>query len=165
MEHHVSLRKLRWAGHLARMPMTRLPRQFLTSWVNHPRSHGRPKYTYGHSLTKSLKRAGIPSVYLWSQLAQDRSNWRKLFYSKAEFPPTRQNWSSCSHLCMYFFTFVPSSQSMFNFRQCSPISTANSSWFEFLFGRVPYYYHNQARPISPYSPLYCEFLLRVNQIT
>ena len=86
--------------------MTRLPRQFLTSWVNHPRPHGRPQYTYGHSLTKSLKRTGIPPVFKeWSQLAQDRSNWRKLFYSKAEFPPTRQNWSFCSHFCMYFSHF------------------------------------------------------------
>ena len=88
------------------MPMTRLPRQFLTSWVNHPRPHGRPQYTYGHSLTKSLKRTGIPPVFKeWSQLAQDRSNWRNLFYSKAEFPPTRQNWSFCSHFCMYFSHF------------------------------------------------------------
>ena len=92
MEYYISLRKLRWAGHLARMPMTRLPRQFLTSWVNHPRPHGRPQYTYGHSLSKSLKRAGIPSVFKeWSQLAQDRANWRKLFYAKAEFPPSRQS--------------------------------------------------------------------------
>ena len=92
MEYYISLRKLRWAGHLARMPMTRLPRQFLTSWVNHPRPHGRPQYTYGHSLNKSLKRAGIPSAFKeWSQLAQDRSNWRKLFYAKAEFPPSRQS--------------------------------------------------------------------------
>ena len=92
MEYYISLRKLRWAGHLARMPMTRLPRQFLTSWVNHPRPHGRPQYTYGHSLSKSLKRAGIPSAFKeWSQFAQDRSNWRKLFYAKAEFPPSRQS--------------------------------------------------------------------------
>ena len=106
IEYYISLRKLRWAGNLARMPMTRLPRQFLTSWVNHPRPHGRPQYTYGHSLTKSLKRTGIPPVFKeWSQLAQDRSNWRKLFYSKAEFPPTRQNWSFCSHFCMYFSHF------------------------------------------------------------
>ena len=106
MEYYISLRKLRWAGHLGRMPMTRLPRQFLTSWVNHPRPHGRPQYTYGHSLSKSLKRAGIPSVFKeWSQLAQDRANWRKLFYAKAEFPPSRQNWSFCSHFCMYFSHF------------------------------------------------------------
>ena len=58
------------------------------------------------SLTKSLKRTGIPPVFKeWSQLAQGRSNWRKLFYSKAEFPPTRQNWSFCSHFCMYFSHF------------------------------------------------------------
>ena len=138
----ISLRKLRRAGHLARMPMTRLPRQFLTSWVNHPRPHGRPQYTYGHSLTKSLKHAGIASVFKeWSQLAQDRSNWRKLFYSKAEFPPTRQNWSSCSHLCMYFSHFRTSESIDV---QSSAMQTHLHSkllmiWI--LFGRIPYYYY------------------------
>ena len=92
MEHYVSLRKQRWAGHLARMPMTRIPRQLLTSWVNQPRPHGRPQYTYGHALNKTLKRAGIPSEFKeWSKLAQERSNWRKAIYAKAEFPPSRQH--------------------------------------------------------------------------
>ena len=122
--------------------MTRLPRQFLTSWVNHPRPHGRPQYTYGHSLTKSLKRTGIPPVFKeWSQLAQDRSNWRKLFYSKAEFPPTRQNWSFCSHFCMYFSHFRTSESIDV---QSSAMQTHLHSkllviWI--LFGRVPYYYY------------------------
>ena len=92
---YASLRKHRWAGHLARMPMTRLPRQLLTSWVSQPRPHGRPQYTYGHALNKTLKRAGIPSEFKeWSKLAQERSNWRKAIYAKAEFPPSRQHWSA-----------------------------------------------------------------------
>ena len=31
---------LRWAGHVARMPMTRAPRQFLTGWVADSRPNG-----------------------------------------------------------------------------------------------------------------------------
>jgi len=47
------------------------------------------KYTYGHALNKSLKRAGISSEFKeWSKLAQERSDWRKLIYVKAEFPPS-----------------------------------------------------------------------------
>ena len=106
--------------------MTRIPRKFFTSWVNHPRPHGRPQYTYGHSLNKLLKRAGILSAFKeWSQLAQDRTNLRKLFYAKAEFPPTRQNWSFLFPSSYIFLTFAPSSKSVFNPRQCRPISTAN----------------------------------------
>ena len=46
----VAARKLRWAGHVARMGHERLPRRFLTSWIRNPRPHGRPQFTYGHSL-------------------------------------------------------------------------------------------------------------------
>ena len=95
MEHYVSLRELRWAGHLARMPMTRIPRQLLTSWVSQPRPHGCPQYTYGHALNKTLKRGRIPSEFKeWSKLAQERSNWRKAMYPNAESLPSRQHLSA-----------------------------------------------------------------------
>ena len=58
IDHYISLRKLRWAGHIARMPMERFPRKFLTSWVHHARPHGRPQYTFGHSLNKTFMAAG-----------------------------------------------------------------------------------------------------------
>ena len=75
MEFYISIRKLRWAGHLARMPMTRLPRQFFTSWVNQPRPHGRPHYMYDHALNKTLNLAGLPSEFKeWSELAQDTTS-------------------------------------------------------------------------------------------
>jgi hypothetical protein len=38
-------RILRWAGHVARMPMTRAPRQLLTGWVAHSRPNGCPEMT------------------------------------------------------------------------------------------------------------------------
>jgi len=38
----ISNRELRWAGHVARMDMHRLPRKFLSSWVKDvPRPRGR----------------------------------------------------------------------------------------------------------------------------
>ena len=40
-------RFLRWAGHVARMPMSRAPRQLLTSWVAHFRPVGSPQMTWG----------------------------------------------------------------------------------------------------------------------
>ena len=92
IDHYISLRKLRWAGHIARMPTDRLPRKFLTSWIRRPRPHGRPQYTFGHSLNKTLKQAGIPGGFgEWTALAQDRRCWRDRIYSTAKFPPEIQH--------------------------------------------------------------------------
>jgi hypothetical protein len=49
----ISYRKLRWAGHVRRMDWSRLPRKFLTSWVDAPRCRGRA-HSYGHNLTREL---------------------------------------------------------------------------------------------------------------
>ena len=90
LDHYISVRKLRWAGHVARMGHERLPRKFLTSWVRNPRPHGRPQLTFGHSLNKTLEQAGITTVFGgkknakgWSDLAQDRGAWRTLIHSTA----------------------------------------------------------------------------------
>ena len=88
VDHYISLRKLRWAGHIARMAQDRAPRKFLTSWIRRPRPHGRPQFTFGHSLNKTLKRAGISADFKeWTELAQDRAGWQKLIYQTAKFPP------------------------------------------------------------------------------
>ena len=92
IDHYISLRKPRWAGHIARMPMDRYPRLFLTSWVRRPRPHGRPQYTFGHSLNKTLRRAGISTDFKkWRALAQDRTPWRDLIYSTAKYSPEIQH--------------------------------------------------------------------------
>ena len=85
----VAARKLRWAGHIARMGHERLPRRFLTSWVRNPRPHGRPQFTFGHSLNKTLEWAGISTdLAVWSELAaHDRPAWRELILATAEYPP------------------------------------------------------------------------------
>ena len=76
MSYYISIRKLHCTGHFVRMPMTRLPRQFLTSRVNEHRFHGRPQYTYGHTLTKTLTRSGIPSDFkIWWGKADTRQEF------------------------------------------------------------------------------------------
>ena len=47
-------RLLRWAGHVARMPMNRMPRKLLTGWVGHARPVGCPKMTWGRALNKAV---------------------------------------------------------------------------------------------------------------
>ena len=88
MDVYIWYRQLRWAGHVARMGHERLPRKFLTSWVRHPRPHGRPQFTYGHSLNKTLARAGFPSEFKeWTELAQNRELWRARVYGLADTQP------------------------------------------------------------------------------
>ena len=77
IDSYISKRQLRWAGHVARMPIDRLPRKMLSCWVNNKRPRGAPQMTYGRSLKKSLKKAKIPSTN-WHELAQDRAKWRDL---------------------------------------------------------------------------------------
>jgi hypothetical protein len=72
-------RLLRWGGHVARMDMDRLPRMFLTAWVNHSRPVGCPQMTWGRTFYKALAARGIPRAFAeWSDLAQDRDNWADL---------------------------------------------------------------------------------------
>ena len=83
----ISNRKLRWAGHVARMDMHRLPRKFLSSWVKDvPRPRGRAQY-YGHDLSRELNGIGFNlltgATMLgvsrdWLTVAQDRDAWRVL---------------------------------------------------------------------------------------
>ena len=55
IEDMLTERNLRWAGHVARMPPTRLPRKLLTAHVPHKRPIGRPFQTFGHAVARSLK--------------------------------------------------------------------------------------------------------------
>ena len=72
---YVTRRQLRWAGHVARMDFSRLPRKLLSSWVRAKRPHGSPQFTYGRGLRKALRKAQI-DMDAWAGLAQDRSSWR-----------------------------------------------------------------------------------------
>jgi hypothetical protein len=72
--------KLRWAGHVRRMDWLRLPRKFLTSWVDASRCRGRT-HSYGHDLTRELQLIGFNTdraavqlgvLLSWGAAAQDR---------------------------------------------------------------------------------------------
>ena len=59
----------------------------LQQWRVPGREHGRPQFTFGHTLNKTLARAGLPTDFEeWSAMAQDRAAWRARIYSLAEYP-------------------------------------------------------------------------------
>ena len=72
---YVCRQQLRWAGHVIRMPWSRLPRKILSCWVRSKRPRGAPKFTYGRSLMNCLKKANIDRER-WHLLACDRHSWR-----------------------------------------------------------------------------------------
>ena len=87
IDKYISNRKLRWAGHVMRMDMSRLPRKFMTAWVDVPRERGRPVHSYGHDLARELnsigfnldrRAVGIGASQSWGEAAQNRELWREL---------------------------------------------------------------------------------------
>lgn len=83
LDYYYSTRLLRWAGHVSRMPWHRTPRKLLTSWVRHKRPVGAPSMTFGRTLNKALKSAGISTLAAtWMREAQDRNAWRDRTHTK-----------------------------------------------------------------------------------
>ena len=87
IDKYISNRKLRWAGHVMRMDMSRLPRKFMTAWVDVPRERGRPVHSYGHDLARELnsigfnldrRAVGIGASQSWGEAAQNRELRREL---------------------------------------------------------------------------------------
>jgi hypothetical protein len=76
MQYYLDQRVLGWAGHVARVDKTRLPRQLLTSYLDTPRKSGGHPLTCGRILRNTLKRKGI-EVNTWMTAAQDRGEWRR----------------------------------------------------------------------------------------
>ncbi|XP_035692546.1 uncharacterized protein LOC118427017 [Branchiostoma floridae] len=69
--------RLRWAGHVKRMPTTRLPRQILYSQLESgTRSRGAPKRRFRDQLKATLLRCDIDHTN-WETLAENRSEWRR----------------------------------------------------------------------------------------
>ena len=81
-------RFLRWAGQVARIPMSRAaPRQLLTSWVAHSRPAGCPQMTWCRTLEIALKSKGISKeLDEWFAAAKDRSKCRQLTHPNPKPP-------------------------------------------------------------------------------
>ncbi|XP_078701690.1 uncharacterized protein LOC144927827 [Branchiostoma floridae x Branchiostoma belcheri] len=86
----VSASRLRWLGHVLRMPKERLPR-FLLDWTpNHgKRSRGRPRKTWLNSVLEDLKKIkGNNKLELREveEMAQNRPEWRKMVRKRRRNP-------------------------------------------------------------------------------
>jgi len=80
-------RFLRWAGHVARVPISQAPRQLLTSWVAHSRPVGCPQMTWGRALENALKHKGISKEFDERfAIAKDRPKWRQQTHSNPKPP-------------------------------------------------------------------------------
>ena len=82
---YISANRLRWFGHVSRMPDTRLPR-YLLDWTpaHGKRSRGRPRKTW---LKCVLEDAGDPDIVLDEvrELAGNRKHWREMIRQKRQF--------------------------------------------------------------------------------
>ena len=55
----------------------------LSCWVRHKRPKGAPRFTYGRSLKKALKKANI-QLDNWHEAAANRAEWRKSIHESKE---------------------------------------------------------------------------------
>ena len=71
-------RKLRWLGHLARMPDERLPKRVLYGHMNDSGVRGKSQKQwvgYVRDLLEDLRLAGLSIVCTWWRKFQDRAGW------------------------------------------------------------------------------------------
>ena len=61
--------------------MTRLPRMFLSSWVDNKRPRQRPQFNYGHGLGRDLRNAGV-HIDNWASFVSDRNIWHAITQQK-----------------------------------------------------------------------------------
>ena len=73
----VKRNQLRWAGHVARMPVDRIPRKVMLGQVDGRRPRGRPRLRWQDGIRDEvLKRTD--DVRPWMDIAEDRRGWRQL---------------------------------------------------------------------------------------
>jgi hypothetical protein len=71
----IKSRRMRWAGHVARMGKGRDVYRVLVGRPEGKRPLGRPKHRWENNIKMDLREIGIDGAN-WIQLAQDRVRWR-----------------------------------------------------------------------------------------
>ena len=74
----VSAQRLRWAGHVARLPDDDVMKQVTRSLPHGRRPPGRPRMRWEDNLRSDLAMLGVQHPESWWDLAQDRRQWRTL---------------------------------------------------------------------------------------
>ncbi|KAL1446961.1 hypothetical protein WDU94_012243, partial [Cyamophila willieti] len=69
-------RRMKYAGHVARMDESRTPKTVLTEEVEGRRSRGRPKLRWSDNVKADVEEMGLEAER-WMERAQDRSGWRE----------------------------------------------------------------------------------------
>jgi hypothetical protein len=72
---HIKSRRMRWAGHVARMGEERKVYQVLVGNPEGKRPPGRPRHSWEDWIRMDLRETGLEGVN-WIQLAQDRDRWQ-----------------------------------------------------------------------------------------
>ncbi|PFX11040.1 hypothetical protein AWC38_SpisGene25542, partial [Stylophora pistillata] len=81
IESYVIKNQFRWAGHLVRMPSSRLPKKILYGELSNGRhDQGGQRKRFKDSLKHNLKQCGI-NPENWKQLANDRLSWRSAIHT------------------------------------------------------------------------------------
>ena len=77
-------RRMRWLGHLRRIPDGRLPKDILFSELSHGRrGRGRPLLRFKDVAKRDLNDLGIDATE-WEHLAEDRLKWRSAIKTGGE---------------------------------------------------------------------------------
>ena len=77
MSHEIKNRRLRWLGHVLRLPEDRIPKVAMRWTPSGRRKRGRPKTTWRRTVMKELEEMGLT----WGEAqakARDRSLWRSV---------------------------------------------------------------------------------------
>jgi hypothetical protein len=74
----VKSRRIRWAGHVARMGEDRALYRLLVGKPEEKRPLGRPRRRWEDNIKMDLQEVGGGGRWDWIELAQDRDRWRTL---------------------------------------------------------------------------------------
>jgi hypothetical protein len=80
----VKSRRMRWAGHVARMGEERKVYKVLVGKPEGKRPLGRPRYRWEDGIRMDLRKIGLGGVD-WTRLSQDRDQWRAVVIAVMNF--------------------------------------------------------------------------------